>query len=227
MTIGFVSVLMSVKNCEKEVYNSVESILNQTYENFEFLIVDDASTDNTLKILNKFKDKRIKIYENKSNIGLTKSLNYLIKKSRGQFIARQDADDVSLPNRFEKQLDFLKKNNIKVCTTRAIIKNSSRKIPALSFYIPKKILIRYKNPFIHGTLLIERDLLNKMGNYDENFYYSQDYDLFSRLIQSKYLVKTLREPLYVLNTTNNISTFKKQEQQYFADCVKRRKEPNL
>lgn len=227
MTIGLVSVLMSVKNCEKEVYNSVESILNQTYENFEFLIVDDASTDNTLKILNKFKDKRIKIYENKSNIGLTKSLNYLIKKSRGQFIARQDADDVSLPNRFEKQLDFLKKNNIKVCTTRAIIKNSSRKIPALSFYIPKKILIRYKNPFIHGTLLIERDLLNKMGNYDENFYYSQDYDLFSRLIQSKYLVKTLREPLYVLNTTNNISTFKKQEQQYFADCVKRRKEPNL
>jgi glycosyltransferase involved in cell wall biosynthesis len=227
MTIGFVSVLMSVKNCEKEVYNSVESILNQTYENFEFLIVDDASTDNTLKILNKFKDKRIKIYENKSNIGLTKSLNYLIKKSRGQFIARQDADDVSLPNRFEKQLDFLKKNNIKVCTTRAIIKNSSRKIPALSFYIPKKILIRYKNPFIHGTLLIERDLLNKMGNYDENFYYSQDYDLFSRLIQSKYLVKTLREPLFVLNTTNNISTFKKQEQQYFADCLKRRKEPNL
>lgn len=227
MTIGLVSVLMSVKNCEKEVYNSVESILNQTYENFEFLIVDDASTDNTLKILNKFKDKRIKIYENKSNIGLTKSLNYLIKKSRGQFIARQDADDVSLPNRFEKQLDFLKKNNIKVCTTRAIIKNSSRKIPALSFYIPKKILIRYKNPFIHGTLLIERDLLNKMGNYDENFYYSQDYDLFSRLIQSKYLVKTLREPLYVLNTTNNISTFKKQEQQNFADCVKRRKEPNL
>jgi len=227
MTIGLVSVLMSVKNCEENVYNSVESILNQTYENFEFLIVDDASTDNTLKILNKFKDKRIKVFANKTNIGLTKSLNYLIKKSKGQFIARQDADDVSLPKRFEKQLNFLKKDNIKICTTRAIIKNSSRKIPAFSFYIPKKIIIRYKNPFIHGTLLMEKDLLNKMGNYDENFYYSQDYDLFFKLIQSKYLIKTLKEPLYVLNTTNNISTNKKQEQQYFADCVKSRKVPNL
>jgi len=222
-----VSVIMSTYNDEKTIFDSIQSILDQSYKNIELLVLNDASTDNTRKILNIFKDKRIKIFTNKKNIGLTKSLNFLIKKSSGLFIARQDADDVSLPSRFEKQLDFLNKHNIKVCTTRALIKNSSKKIPGFSFYIPKKIIIRHKNPFIHGTLLIEKDLINRMGNYDEKFYYAQDYELFSKLIKNKYNVKTLKEPLYVLNTTNNISTYKKQEQQYYADCVKNNLVPNI
>jgi len=125
-----------------------------------------------------------------------------------------------LPNRFEKQLDFLKKNNIKVCTTRAIIKNSSRKIPALSFYIPKKILIRYKNPFIHGTLLIEKKLLLEIGMYDEEFKYSQDYKLFSDLVRSNNKIYVFKEPLYILNMEDNISTRNSEEQKYFADLVK-------
>lgn len=227
MSNGLVSVLMSVHNNQEDVYKSVESIINQTYTNFEFLIIDDASTDNTLKILNKVTDKRVKIYSNKKNLGLTKSLNYLIMQSKGQFIARQDADDVSLKTRLEKQLNFLGKNNIKVCTTRAFIKNSSKKIPGYSFYIPNNILIKYKNPFIHGTLFIESDLINKIGNYDDRFYYAQDYELFTRLIKNKIVIKTLKEPLYVLNTINNISTNKQQQQQYFSNCVKKGLIPNI
>lgn len=217
---------MSVHNNQEDVFKSVESIINQTYKNFEFLIIDDASTDNTLKILNKITDKRVKIYSNKKNLGLTKSLNYLIMQSKGQFIARQDADDVSLKTRLEKQLNFLLKNNIKVCTTRALIKNSSKKIPGYSFYIPNNILIKYKNPFIHGTLFIESDLINKIGNYDDRFYYAQDYELFSKLIKNKIVIKTLREPLYVLNNINNISTNNKQQQQYYSNCVKKGLIPN-
>ena len=90
---------MSTYNNENTLENSIKSILNQSYENLEFLITDDCSTDDSLNILNKFKNKddRVKIIENKENIGLTKSLNNMIRISEGDFIARQDADDISLP----------------------------------------------------------------------------------------------------------------------------------
>ena len=112
---NMISVIMSVFNNEDEVKHAIESILkNQDYKNFEFLIIDDASTDNTLDILldleNKFNN--IRILKNSENIGLTKSLNKLIESSNGEFIARQDADDFSLPFRFSKQLSFFKKYNI-------------------------------------------------------------------------------------------------------------------
>ncbi len=103
-----VSVIMSTYNNEKSIESSVNSILNQTYKNIEFLIIDDFSTDNTFGILNNLKnsDERIKVYRNSNNIGLTKSLNKLISKSKGTYIARQDADDISLTFRIQKQVNF-------------------------------------------------------------------------------------------------------------------------
>ena len=82
----------------KNIQNSVESILNQTYKNIELLLVDDGSTDNTYRIINLINDKRLKIFKNKTNIGLTKSLNFLINKANSNFIARQDSDDISMTN---------------------------------------------------------------------------------------------------------------------------------
>ena len=105
-------------------------------------------------------------------------------------------DDISLSTRLEKQLNFLNKKNLKVCTTRAITKIHLKKYPDCLFMF-QKIIIRFKNPFIHGTLLIEKSLLNKMGNYDENFYYAQDYKLFSKLLKNKYSLKIMKESLYV------------------------------
>ena len=136
-----VSVLMSVRNGEQTVEKSIKSILNQSYDYLEFLIIDDCSTDSTLgklKILEK-KDSRISIFTNSENIGLTKSLNKLIKNAKGELIARQDADDISIKSRFEKQFSTLKNNKYDVCTTRAKIKNSNRKIPKYSYLIPKKL----------------------------------------------------------------------------------------
>ena len=117
-----VSVLMATFNNERTVSNAVESILSQTYKNIELLILDDGSTDKTYEILqNEFKEnKTVKIFRNKRNIGLTKSLNILINKSNGFFIARQDADDISLPNRILEQINFLNKYDLDVCTTRSI-----------------------------------------------------------------------------------------------------------
>ena len=103
---------MSVFNGEKHVNSAIKSILNQTFRDFEFIIIDDGSKDNTLKVIKEYAkiDNRIKVIRNLTNIGLTKSLNKAIKLSKGEFIARQDTDDISLPNRLEKQIEFLQKN---------------------------------------------------------------------------------------------------------------------
>jgi glycosyltransferase EpsE len=218
---------MSVYNAESSVEDSINSILNQTYENFEFLILDDYSTDKTKEILDNYKskDKRIKIIYNNQNIGLTKSLNRLINMTNAKLIARQDADDVSLPNRLNAQLNYINKYNLDACTSRAYIKSSKRKVPKFSYLLPDNLVIRYKNPYIHGSLIIKKEVLNKLGNYDENFYYAQDYKLFDSLLQNKYKIKTLKQPLYILNMEDNISLKFRKEQNYYAECVRNNLQP--
>ncbi len=223
MKSDLISIIMSVYNNAKEVGHAIESVVNQSYQNFEFLIVDDNSTDNTLEILKKYEscNSNIKVYSNKQNIGLTKSLNNLIRESGGDFIARQDADDFSFPERLAKQLEFIHKYNLDGCTTRALIKYKSKVKPNLSYYLPNKIIMKLKNPFIHGSLLVKRNSLEEVGYYDEAFYYAQDYKLFHDLLNINKNIRIIKDPLYVLNTQNNISTNFQKEQEYFANCVKK------
>ena len=155
-----VSVLMSVRNGEQTVEKSIKSILNQSYDYLEFLIIDDCSTDSTLgklKILEK-QDSRISIFTNSENIGLTKSLNKLIKNAKGELIARQDADDYSNPDRIYTQVQYLIKNNLDAVASRALIIGSTKKIPGLSYFIPTKLMIKFKNPFLHGSLIINKQV---------------------------------------------------------------------
>ena len=109
-----VSVILSAYNAEKTINTAVESILSQSYDNFEFLILDDASTDNTFKIIESLsrEDKRIRIFRNTFNLGLTKSLNLLLNEANSDLIARQDADDKSYKFRFQKQLEYLTKKKL-------------------------------------------------------------------------------------------------------------------
>ncbi len=222
-----ISVLMSTYNSSTTVRNSVESILNQTYKNFEILISDDNSTDDTYNILQEYEEnnKSIKLFRNTKNLGLTKSLNFLISKSSGQLIARQDDDDISFENRLEIQTYNIHKYNLDFCTTRAITNPQGRIRPNLSFYIPKKLLINYKNPFIHGSLLIKKSILENVGNYNEKFYYAQDYKLIFDLLKKNARFKIIRDVLYELNTKNNISELKKTEQKYYSDCVRKSIQP--
>ena len=217
-----ISVLMSVYNDEKTLERSIESILKQTFKNFELLINDDSSTDGSFKIIKNFSniDNRIKFFQNENNTGLTKSLNKLIRQSSGEFIARQDSDDTSHIERFQKQINVIESGKFDIVTTRANVIGEKRKIPNISFYFPKRYIIKYKNPFIHGSLLIKKNVLNDIGNYDERFYYSQDYKLMSDLIKQNKKIKTLRQPLYNLNLKNNISSKNAEEQEYFAKCVR-------
>lgn len=222
-----VSVIMSAFNSDKTIEKSIESILNQTYKNIEFLIMDDGSKDRSNEILNEYNDKysNIKIYKNKINIGLTKSLNILLYQTKGDLIARQDADDESLPNRIEQQVSKLLEKSLDFCTTRALRMDSEKKIPGLSYYLPKKLLIKFKNPFIHGTLLIKKTAIASIDFYDEQFIYAQDYKLFTDLMSQGYKFKNINKALYKLNTIDNISVNKKDEQKYYAMCVKKKLKP--
>ena len=185
------SVIMSVYNSEESLGDSIESILVQTYENFEFLIMDDGSDDNSPKILDDYakQDNRIKIFKNSKNLGLTKSLNILISSSNGECLARQDSDDISSEDRFEKQLNYLSLNNLDACTVRALGSTTNKAIPNISYYFPLNLIIKFKNPFVHGSLIIRKNVIESIGGYDENFYYSQDYKLMSDLLSRDFKVK--------------------------------------
>lgn len=219
---------MSCYNSQETVSKSIESILNQTYKDIELLLCDDGSIDNTLKILKNYEnfDSRVKVFKNEKNVGLTKSLNSLINESLGTYVARQDDDDFSLSHRIETQVVALEDMNLDFITSRATIIGKERLIPGLSFYFPISLLMNFKNPFIHGTLLIKKDILKELGSYDERFYYAQDYKLFSELIARGYKYTTLKEPLYKLNLKDNISSKFIIEQDYYARCVRNNKVPN-
>ena len=116
-------------------------------------------------------DSRIKVYKNNNNIGLTKSLNILIEHSTGSYIARHDIDDFSSLDRLEIQLKYLLINKLDLVYAKAQIINSNNS--GLSYYLPKKFLIKFKNPFIHGTLLAKKETLISVGKYDERFTYSR------------------------------------------------------
>lgn len=213
---------MSVFNAEKSLDDSILSILNQDYSNIELLLLDDCSTDESFRIIQKYKDidKRVKIYRNRKNIGLTKSLNLLISKSSGTILARQDADDISLNQRFSKQINAMKSKNIQICTSRAYVKNTNKKIPGATRFLPSKIVIKHKNPFVHGTLMIKKSTMESYGCYNESFKYAQDYELFYRMINNGEKIVKLKEPLYVLNMKNNISTIYREEQMKYAKLAR-------
>jgi glycosyltransferase EpsE len=223
-----VSILIAVFNGEATLIDSIKSITSQTYKNLEILIIDDGSDDKTSEICKSLEkeDKRIKIYMNQDNIGLTKSLNILLEKSSGTFIARHDIDDLSSPERIETQLNFLLNKKVDFVYSRAQIKKSNKLIPGVSYYLPKKIIMKFKNPFIHGTLFAKKEIIMKVGKYDERFKYSQDYKLAFDLINSGFRVKVIKKPLYNLNMENNISEKYKSQQAYYADCVRKHKVPD-
>lgn len=218
-----VSFILSCFNAQETISKSIDSILNQTHKNLEILLMDDGSTDETFKICSNYEreNSEIILFRNKSNIGLTKSLNILYKNSSGDFIARQDADDFSHKERIDKQLKFINSNNLDGCTTRAKIIGTKKIIPQFSRFLPINLALKYKNPFIHGSLLLKREAFFDNNGYDEKFVYAQDYKLMKDLISSNYKIRIMNQALYSLNMKNNISSNFRSEQAYYADCVRK------
>lgn len=182
-----VSVIMPVYNVKKYIEVAMESILAQSYRNFEFIIIDDSSTDSTGKIIKNFqgKDKRIKIISSSKNLGVTKSLNKGIIEAEGKYIIRMDADDWAYPKRFELQVDLMEHNPdvvvggsyIEVCDENLKIKNI-RKYHLYDENI-RKHLFRY-SPFAHPATIWRAEILKK-ELYDERIKVCQDYELYFRV----------------------------------------------
>ncbi|MDC1416920.1 glycosyltransferase [Flavobacteriaceae bacterium] len=184
MNIPKVSVIMPVYNAEKYLNETINSILNQTYGDFEFLIIDDGSTDRSFQILESYTDPRIKLLKNDQNIGYVKTLNKLIELSTGEYIARQDNDDISFPKRLEKQVRFLDRNqDIGICGTNALIFG---KINNISFFPVNDEEIRafmlFNSPICHPTAMLRKSLFIELDvKYDESFCPAEDYALWFKL----------------------------------------------
>jgi len=185
----WLSVIMSAYNAESSIKEAMQSILNQSYAHFEFIIIDDGSTDNTYSIISSFQDKRIICLKNEENIGLTRSLNKGILHSKYDFIVRMDADDISDDQRFEiliKELSNFPEAGV-ICS-RAWIFHEDTNDSYLSMKLdsPEEIYVhlQFRNCLMHSSVLMRRDVLDKYGMYNESFRYAQDYELWNRLSKS-------------------------------------------
>ncbi|MFT6127582.1 MAG: glycosyltransferase involved in cell wall biosynthesis [Flavobacteriaceae bacterium] len=179
-----ITVLMPVYNCEDYVKEAVESIINQTYSNFEFLIIDDASNDNTVSIIKAIKDSRIVLFEKPKNTGYTESLNYGLSIAKGEFIARMDADDMSLPERLSKQLTYMESNpETIVCGSFYEIIGSGeiKKFPVL--HEDLKINLLRNSCFAHPSVMIRKSVLDAHRiQYDSAKEPAEDYALWVALL---------------------------------------------
>ena len=195
-----ISVILPTFNNEKTIANSIRSIINQTYRDFELIIINDCSTDKTKKIIKSFNDKRIIYLENRRNLGGAGSRNIGIKKAKGDFIAMMDGDDVAIPRRLEIQFNYLKKNlNIDLVASN-IIFFTNNKVSGLSdlrLYSPKKFR------FYLRALGLPHPTWMARANFFKNFTYqsniaSEDYELLLRALEfSRYAV--IKEPLLFYN----------------------------
>jgi glycosyltransferase involved in cell wall biosynthesis/pyruvate-formate lyase-activating enzyme len=222
-----ISVVMSVYNCTKYLESAIQSILEQTYGNFEFIIVNDGSTDNIDDILNKFDDCRIRVINNTENLGLARSLNVGIKAARGKYIARMDADDLSIPHRFEKQIEFLEKNpsHAMVGSSYYVVDESGKTVAHVDVLTDsgdiKKGLIK-QNWFGHGTVMMRKSSIESIGGYDEQFVCAQDYDLWLKFAEN-YEIANIQEPLYFWRNNKNSITYNQSvEQQNYARLAQKR-----
>ncbi len=175
---------MPIYNCELYVAEAIESILNQTFADFEFLIIDDCSTDNSLKIAQSYTDNRIKITTKDKNTGYTESLNYGIGIAKGKYIARMDGDDISFPERFAKQVSFLDENpNVILCGTLYQIIGNTKVSKHPITHEEIKVTLISACCIAHPTVLIRKIVFdNYKVLYDVTKEPAEDYDLWSRLV---------------------------------------------
>lgn len=175
---------MSVYNGQRYLRAAIDSILQQTFTDFEFLIIDDGSKDASVEIIKSYSDPRIRLLINEKNIGLAASLNTGIDSSAGHYIARMDCDDISLPQRLEKQVAFLESHtDIGICGSG--IEIIGTKSGALVGFFNDDAMIRssliFDSGFAHPSVMISRQLLSEANlRYDETFTHAQDYDLWAR-----------------------------------------------
>lgn len=203
------SIIMGVYNIESiDISKMMDSILNQTYQDFEFIICDDGSIDRTYNIIKDYeeKDSRIRLIQNEKNMGLAYSLNKCLNCARGNYIARQDADDISTPNRLEVQINFLKRNievgfvssNVFLFSNDSVWGKRNLKED------PKKKDMLFCSPFVHGALVIRKSVITQVSGYriSKETCRTEDYDLFMRMYTEGIRGVNIQDYLYFYREDN-------------------------
>jgi glycosyltransferase EpsE len=199
-----ISVIMGVYNCENTVSDAINSVLNQTYQNFEFIICDDGSTDTTLGIAEKYAhdySDKIILIRNDRNRGLNYTLNHCLKYAKGKYIARMDGDDKSLPVRFEKEVEFLE-NHSEISILGASLKAFDDKgiwgtHTFKEYPVAKDFL--HGSPFSHSVCMVRREAYMAVDGYSEGKFLMrvEDYHLWTKMYSKGYKGANLQEELYL------------------------------
>lgn len=179
---------MSAYNSEVYLAQAIESVLAQTFPDWELIIINDGSSDQTASILNSYRDSRLRAIHNPQNIGLTKSLNIGLRASQSPYVARLDSDDISLPDRLEKQYQFMETHPevwLVAALAKLVDKDSTtfdyRKTPTDRDEL--RFVLTFSNPLTHSSIFFRRQPILDLGGYNENFRYAQDFDLYSRILE--------------------------------------------
>lgn len=202
MEKDLISIIMSAYN-EKEIWfkKSLYSILNQTYKNIEvILIIDNPNNHEIINLAKKINDNRLKLVINKENRGLVYCLNKGLEISKGSFIARMDSDDISMPLRLEKQINYMKKNSdVVLLGTQPILIDEDGNLIDRKEVLPTRFkdikkALKYTNVFYHPSIMFKKDFIVNIGGYRE-IKYAEDYDLITRVVLNKGKIENLNEQL--------------------------------
>lgn len=203
---------MSVLNGEHYLEEAIKSVLDQSLEDFDFIIIDNCSTDRTSSIIKGFNDARIRSYKLKEKVNLSRSLNYGLGKCNSDLVARIDADDLMQQERLEKQVVFMEKNSEVVLLGTAIERiyedGSYRDIveyPCIHEEIVSSIV--RQNPFAHPSVIYRKNAIKSLGNYSEQYHFAQDFKLWIEVMK-RFKVANLREPLTKYRTHPLQNSFK-------------------
>lgn len=194
-----VSVNIPCYNCEKYIRSAIDSILQQSYQNLEIIVVNDGSTDSSAEIVRQYSDKRIKFIDNKVNKGVVVTRNLAINASNGEFLAILDSDDISCQNRIEEQVAFLVNNQefamvgswLQVIDSDGLMTGEIRKTPAYSEILSVQML--FQNCFGQSSIMARRSIINNYM-YSSDYRQAEDYDLWMR-ISNDYKVSNIQKPL--------------------------------
>lgn len=220
-----ISVAMPVYNGGLHLAEALDSILAQTYTNFEFIIIDDGSTDSSLKVLMEYqkKDARIRLIS-RENRNLATTLNDIIDLSRGKWIARMDQDDIALPHRFEAQLEWLEKTNADIAGSWVKRFGTSDKrivmLPQTDEAI--KVDLLFRSPFAHPSVMMRSEFVKKL-RYDKSWEKAEDYDLWTRASEAGWIMTNVPEVLLLYRVhATQISTKTAAIQQQLGQGIRRR-----
>lgn len=208
MSAPRVSVLMTAYNAEKYITQAIESILNQTYTDYEFIIINDGSTDDTPNIIQQYadQDSRIIFVDNKQNQGLIAVLNQGLDMARGEFIARMDADDISLPERFDRQVAYLDANPDVGVLGTLIYGFGRYEAPGVQIPVVTVFDLLKQNYIAHPSVMMRKALLDKYSlRYNPDYKHCEDMELWSRMIFLTKIHNLMQVLLRYRITGNNVS----------------------